>query len=94
MLSDIEAFPEVFGEGATIMPTIGKYVPEWERRCQAADYAEVVITLMKSPELWQKESRKARALAEKNTWEMVSAKWEEMLKVLAARVGIPQETVA
>jgi glycosyltransferase involved in cell wall biosynthesis len=86
VLSDVEAFPEVFGDGSTIMPVIGKYVPGWERRCTAQDYASVVVTLMRSPELWQVESRKARALAEQHTWTKVLDAWDVMLTSL---VGVP-----
>jgi glycosyltransferase involved in cell wall biosynthesis len=88
VLSDIEAFPEVFGEGATILPVIGKYVPALERRITAADYAEVVVELMKKPKKWAKESRRARALAEQNTWAKVVANWETMLATLKEGVSV------
>ncbi len=84
VLSDTEAFPECFGQGATILPVIGKYVPELERRITADDYAEVVIELMRDPEKWQEASRKARALAETMTWDHVIANWERMLAQLGA----------
>lgn len=79
VLSDIEAFPEVFGGAAKILPVIGKYLPDRQNRCDAGDYAEVVIGLMKNPKKWATWSRKARALAEKNTWSIVVDKWETML---------------
>ncbi len=82
VLSDVEAFPEVFGEGATILPTIGTYMPEMERRVTAADYAAVVIDLMTHPERWAEESKRARALAERVTWDVVLDKWERMLEGL------------
>jgi glycosyltransferase involved in cell wall biosynthesis len=82
VLSDIEAFPEVFGAGAAILPVIGKYEPTLERRIAAADYAEVVVGLMRDPEQWAEASRKARALAEQNTWSIVVDKWERMLEGL------------
>jgi glycosyltransferase involved in cell wall biosynthesis len=87
VLSDVEAFPEVFGEGAEILPVIGHYIPSAERRCDAADYAGVVVELMRSPEKWAEASRKARALAEKNTWSAVLDRWETML------AGLKGETV-
>jgi len=82
VLSDVEAFPEVFGEGATILPRIGQYLPEAERRVTAADYAEVVSELMQDPAKWAEESRRARALAEANTWDDVVARWATMLETL------------
>jgi glycosyltransferase involved in cell wall biosynthesis len=87
VLSDVEAFPEVFGEGAEILPVIGTYIPSAERRCDAADYAGVVVELMRDPEKWAEASRKARALAERNTWDAVVDRWEMML------AGLKGETV-
>lgn len=85
VLSDIEAFPEVFAEWATILPTIGKYLPEIERRVTAADYAAVVAKLMLDPLKWAKESAKARILAEQNTWEHVARRWAEMIAQLTGK---------
>ena len=65
MLSDVEAFPEVFGEAATLLPVVGRYVPALERRITAQDYAEQVVELMTDPEWWAECSRRARALAER-----------------------------
>lgn len=79
VLSDVEAFPEVFGAGAKILPVIGKFLPQRQNRCDAGDYAEVVISLMKDPRKWATWSRKARALAERNTWSAVVTRWETML---------------
>lgn len=86
VLSDVEAFPEVFGEGAILLPTIGRYLPEVQRRVTAADYAEVVVELMTDAEKWQEASRKARALAETMTWGRVVDRWEEMLQDLRKKV--------
>jgi hypothetical protein len=86
VLSDICAFPEVFGEGATILPQVGQYIPELERRIDASDYAEIVVELMQNPEVWQAASQKARALAEKNTWSAVIDRWEKMIEELGGRV--------
>jgi len=84
VLSDIEAFPECFGTGAEILPRIGTYVPEIERRIDAADYAAVVVELMNDPEKMAEASRKARAMAETMTWTSVIDKWEVMLEGLRA----------
>ena len=80
VLSNIEAFPEVFGDAATILPVIGHYEPALERRIIAEDYAEVVIELMQNGSKWAEASRKARALAERNTWSVVVDRWEAMLE--------------
>lgn len=87
VLSDIEAFPEVFGQGATILPTVGKYVPALGRRYTADDWAAVVVELMRDGDKWQEASRKARALAEQNTWEGVVERWERMLEQLGGAVA-------
>lgn len=81
VLSDVEAFPEIFGEAATILPVIGKFVADSEdgRRVDAADYAEVILELMLDPKKWQEASRKARTLAEKNTWDHVVDRWVQMI---------------
>ena len=83
VLSDIEAFPEVFGDGATILPLPGTYIVSAERRFDAQDWAETIADLMNDPEQWAEASRKARALAEANTWEHVLGKWDKMLDRLA-----------
>lgn len=88
VLSDVEAFPEVFSEGATILPVIGRFVPDAERRTTAQDYADEVVRLMKDPDAWLEASRKARVLAEKNTWSAVCDRWDAMLTDLAAKVYV------
>lgn len=88
VLSDVEAFPEVFGEGATILPVVGRFHPAIERRIDAADYAEVVAELMTDGDKWKAESKRARELAAKNTWSEVARRWDEMLGALkGANVG-------
>jgi glycosyltransferase involved in cell wall biosynthesis len=82
VLSDVAAFPEVFGEGATILPVVGKFMPEVERRCTADDWAATVIRLMQDDATWQSESKRARALAEQHTWPACIDKWEAMLEQL------------
>ena len=86
VLSDVEAFPEVFGGAADILPVIGRYVPALERRITAGDYAEVVVELMQDVKKWAKASQQARALAEQNTWEKVVDRWEVMLAKLDTKV--------
>lgn len=88
VLSDIEAFPEVFGEAAHILPVPGAFMPEHERRCDAQDWAEVIAELMLDPEAWDIASRKARTLAEQHTWGNVIDNWERMLAVLVERVAV------
>lgn len=88
VLSDVEAFPEVFGEAATILPTIGTFAPgpdEDGSRIDAQDYADAVVELMTDAAKWAEASRKARKLAEKMTWEDVTGQWLLMLDLLAAQ---------
>lgn len=84
VLSDTEAFPEVFGEAATILGVPGTYIPQVERRVDVQDWADVVVELMQDSEKWQAASQAARALAEQNTWAHVIERWEQMLATLAA----------
>lgn len=79
VVSDVEAFPEVFGEAATILPTIGTFVPdpvgEEGMRVDAQDYADVVVELLTDDAAWDAASRKSRALAERHTWRHVTDRW-------------------
>ncbi len=79
VLSDIEAFPELFGACAEILPVPGTFVPAAERRVDAADWAEVVLELMRDPVKWAEASRRARAVAEQHTWGRVVENWDRML---------------
>lgn len=88
VLSDTEAFPEVFGEAATILAIPGTYLHDIERRVDAQDWAEVVVELMRDEAKWSEASRKARALAEQHTWAAVIDRWDEMLATLAGRVQV------
>lgn len=83
VLSDTEAFPEVFGSAATILPLPGSYLPAEERRLDAQDWADHVVEIMTDPERWREMSERSVALAEKHTWAAVVDKWEEMLRSLA-----------
>ena len=86
VLSDVEAFPEVFGEAATILPVPGTFLPpegeEEGHRVNAEDWAEVVAELMTDPEKWTEASRKSRALAEQHDWGRVVNAWDSMLNGL------------
>lgn len=84
VLSDTEAFPEVF-PCAEILPLPGKLLPQIERRVTPEDWAEAVIELMTEPEKWAEASRKSRALAETMTWDRVVDAWDSMLVDLAAK---------
>jgi glycosyltransferase involved in cell wall biosynthesis len=90
VLSDVEAFPEVFGGVAEILPTIGTFVPdpvgENGTRVSANDYADAVIELMENSDLWAKASRDSRALAEKHSWDAVVQRWLALVDQLA---GVP-----
>lgn len=79
VLSDTEAFTEVFGEAAEILPLPGWFDPRAERRYDCQDWAEIVVDIMRDPARWEEMSRKSRALAEKNTWSRVVDRFEAML---------------
>lgn len=83
VLSDIEAFPEVFGSAATLLPVPGTYLPALERRWNATDWAEVVAELMTDRDKWAEASRKSRTLAQQHTWQHVIDRWEAMFQSLA-----------
>lgn len=88
VLSDTEAFPEVFGGVAEILPVPGRFVPDPDgngRRIDAQDYADVVLELLRDPEAWAKASRDSRKLAEQHTWAAVIDKWNAMLGMLSAQ---------
>lgn len=90
VLSDVEAFPEVFGEAAEILPTVGTFVPdpvgEDGVRVDADDYADAVVEVMTDPDRWAEASRKARALAEQHTWQRVVERWLALVEQLS---GVP-----
>jgi glycosyltransferase involved in cell wall biosynthesis len=86
VLSDTEAFPEVFGGVAEILPVPGRFIPDPNgdgRRVDAQDYADIVLDLLRDPELWAKASRASRKLAEQHTWAAVIDKWDQMLGMLS-----------
>ncbi len=93
VLSDIEAFPEVFGEAAEILPLPGRMIPLEDatddgpefRRVDARDWADVVIDILRDRGRWEAMSAASRALAEKHTWDAVVDKWEAMLSGLVQK---------
>jgi glycosyltransferase involved in cell wall biosynthesis len=86
VLSDTEAFPEVFGEAALVLPLPGTFVPQAGRRFDSQDWAENISVIIKDPQRWQAMSRKSRALAERHTWQAVVDRWEAMLETLVTGV--------
>lgn len=82
VLSDTEAFAEVFGDAAIILPIPGTFLKRAERRCDAQDWAERVAEVMEDPERWAALSRASRALAERHSWANVIERWEGMLNAL------------
>lgn len=83
VLSNIEAFPEVFGEAASILPLPGTILPDEERRYDAQDWAEHIADIICVPQTWETMSRKSRHLAERHTWDHVVERWNNMLNQLA-----------
>jgi glycosyltransferase involved in cell wall biosynthesis len=79
VLSDVEAFPEVFGQAASILPLPGRYYAAEERRIDSRDWADAVVEILKDPEKRAEMGRRSRALAEHHTWTAVLDRWEEML---------------
>jgi glycosyltransferase involved in cell wall biosynthesis len=88
VLSDCDGYSEIFGDGATLLPLPGTYLPQIERRYDAQDWAEAVITLMRDPEAWSEASKKARTLAERHTWDAMAAKFDAMLTWAEARCRV------
>jgi Glycosyltransferase len=82
VLSDTEAFREVFGTAARILPLPGTFLTEHERRFDAQDWAENVSSLLGDQEALEGASTAARQLACRNTWDDVAEKWEAMLGML------------
>jgi glycosyltransferase involved in cell wall biosynthesis len=87
VLSDVEAFPELFAGVADILPVPGQYIPDPEgdgRRIDARDYAEIVLDLFRDPEAWARASAASRKLAEKHTWADCLGNWVLLLDQLDA----------
>ncbi len=86
VLSDTEAFPEVFGEAARILPlpnTMARVKGKSSLgRIDANDWAEVVAELMRDPKKYTAASKASRALAEKHTWQAMIGRWLDMFATL------------
>ncbi len=94
VLSEIEAFPEVFGECATILPLPGmmrKLVGDEMMRVDTQDWADMVIELMSDSKKWKAASEAGRAVAARNTWGHFIDRWQEMLAMLIVRLSQAQE---
>lgn len=84
VLADYEAFPEVFGEAAMILPQIGLFLPKSERRYDALDWAEAINELMHDSDKLADMAKKSRELAARHTWGHVANRWSTMLGELAS----------
>lgn len=91
VLSDTEAFSEVFDGAAIILPLPGTYLPQHGRRYDAQDWAEAIAELMSDEAKWQDASTRARAWAERNTWSAVVDRWDALLRSLQMPPSLPQD---
>lgn len=82
ILSDVEAFPEVFGGVAEILPVPGTWFPD-AGRVTPKDWANVCADYLTDTEKWLLASRESRAWAEQHTWSRVLDNWDVMLSSLA-----------
>ncbi len=87
VLSDVEAFPEVFGECATILPVPGSLAKHDKKRVMvgrfdAQDWADVAVDIMTHKTVWQRMSRKSRAVAKAATWSAFLDRWETLFQNL------------
>lgn len=90
VLSQTEAFPEVFGAAADILPLPGTYLHAHERRYDAQDWADHCLEIIRDPLRWREMSDKSRVLAETMDWSTVVMKWDQMLHTLAAGVSMDE----
>ena len=88
ILSNIEAFPEVFGEAALCLPLPGTYMEDLERRYDAQDWAEATLQVLRDPAKWLEMSTASRALAERQTWDTVIERFDAMLADLAEKANV------
>lgn len=84
VLSDIEAFPELFSDCAALLPVPGTqagYDQEGDSvyRVTAEHWAEEVVKLMTDPERWKAMSKAAREVAAQHDWSQVIGNWMTML---------------
>lgn len=90
VLSDIEAFPELFGGIARLLPVVGsmrgRTIEGEPARVDAQDWADVVIEIMQDPVKWVEMSEASRTLARQHSWHAVIDRFEEMMSTLAGRL--------
>jgi glycosyltransferase involved in cell wall biosynthesis len=79
VLSETEAFPEVFGEAALILPIPGTYRPELARRFDAQDWADNIAAILGDALRLAAMREASRALAARNSWAHVVDRWDAML---------------
>lgn len=84
VLSDIEAFPELFADCATILPVPGTqagYDQEGDSvyRVTAEHWADEVVKLMTDEAAWQTASKASREVAGRHDWSRVISNWDAML---------------
>lgn len=92
VLSDIEAFGEVFGAAASILPIPGAYIDQLERRYDAQDWGEAVTRLMRDNKKWHAASKKSVRLARTMVWPNVVKNVDAMLGDLWAKFQTGQKT--
>jgi len=78
ILSDVEAFPEVFKDTGYMLPRVGTF--DGESRVGADWYASAVVHVMGLGDTeYGRMARKARLVAEKHRWKDVIQRWERLL---------------
>lgn len=86
VLSDTEAFPEVFDDAAIILPVPGTFQLTDDgdgERVDAQDYADRIVELINDQEeFWIDHSKLSRGLAEENTWSHVVDRYDAMLEMI------------
>ncbi len=91
VLSDVESYPELFGECASILPLPGMLAARSAdgdlQRVTYDDWAAEVVAIMQDTDRWEQMSRKSRETASHHTWPNVIDRWEAMLAEL--KVGVP-----
>lgn len=80
ILSDTEAFPEVFGAAADILPLPGSYMEDKQRRTTPADWADVIECVMNDESAYREMHDASLELARQNTWDVVAGKWHDMIE--------------
>jgi hypothetical protein len=80
VLADTEAFPEVFGQAADILPLPGTYVEGMQRRVTSTDWADVIEKVMLDETVYQEMRAASLELARQNTWAAVACNWHKMLE--------------